>query len=86
MPFTHLVDEDIPLVHHSVGQTEESWRVQLELDSLNRVIHTITILISNSWISFLVHELLVDSTKSFDDLHWNSYNFEAMNRQVAPMA
>lgn len=35
MPFTHLVDEDIPLVHHSVGQTEESWRVQLELDSHN---------------------------------------------------
>ena len=37
-------------------------------------------------MSAMEQELFVDFTNSRDYLHWNSYNLEAMKRQVAPIA
>ena len=35
--FAHLVSEDVPLMHHPVGEAEEGRRVQLELHRLSKV-------------------------------------------------
>ena len=45
-----------------------------------------TILIYSSWISWIEQLLLVDFANYFDYLHWNYYNFDAMKREVAPIA